>query len=62
MSRRILGHAQYQPSDETRPTGSGGIASPDPKRPGGSTAGVHREGSHSFNNKPATKRWPLGRS
>lgn len=28
----------------------------------GGDNGGPREGSHSFNNKPATKRWPRGRN
>lgn len=61
MSRIIRGHAQYHNVPDSRPTGSGGVRNDDPRRPGGDGAGAPREGSHSFNSKPATKRWPRGR-
>lgn len=61
MSRSIRGHAQYKSSPDTRPTGSGGVADYDPKRPGGAYGGAPNTGSHDFNPRPAQKRWPRGR-
>lgn len=61
MSRRNRGRAQFNNEPDTRPTGSGGVRDYDPKRPGGAYNGTPREGSHSFNRRPATKRWPKGR-
>jgi hypothetical protein len=54
--------AQYNTGDDTRPTGPGGVRNDDPRRPGGADNTGPREGSHSFNPRPATKRWPRGRS
>lgn len=62
MSQRFKhARAQFNTGPDTRPTGPGGVRSDDPKRPGGAYNGGPREGSHSFNSKPATKRWPRGR-
>lgn len=53
--------SQYNSGDDTRAQGPGGVRDYDPKRPGGATSGVPREGSHNFNPRPSTKRWPRGR-
>lgn len=54
-------HARYNDGADTRPTAPGGVNDYDPKRPGGALNGGPREGSHSFNNKPATTRRTRGR-